>query len=52
VSHAAVFARELGIPAVLGDTTATSRFTTGDLVTVDPAAGTVVHADIEAALLA
>ncbi|MFN3215457.1 MAG: PEP-utilizing enzyme [Acidimicrobiales bacterium] len=48
VSHAAVFARELGIPAVLGDTTATKRFTTGDLVTVDPVAGTVVHAGIEA----
>jgi len=44
VSHAAVFARELGIPAVLGDPTATTRFTTGDTVCVDPIAGTVTAA--------
>lgn len=36
VSHAAVLARELGIPAVLGDTTALNRLTTGMTVTVDP----------------
>lgn len=36
VSHAAVLARELGIPAVLGETTALNRLTTGMTVTVDP----------------
>jgi rifampicin phosphotransferase len=36
VSHAAVIARELDIPAVIGDTTALTRFTTGTIVTVDP----------------
>jgi pyruvate,water dikinase len=36
LSHAAILARELGIPAVLGDTTATARLTTGMTVTVDP----------------
>ena len=36
LSHAAILARELGIPAVLGDTTATTRLTTGMIVTVDP----------------
>jgi len=44
VSHAAVFAREFGIPAVLGDPTSTTRFTTGDTVRVDPIAGTVTAA--------
>lgn len=42
VSHAAVIAREFGIPAVVGDATAFARITTGDLVTVDPAKGSVV----------
>jgi rifampicin phosphotransferase len=36
VSHAAVLARELGIPAVVGDATAFDRLTTGMMVTVDP----------------
>ena len=36
LSHAAILAREFGIPAVLGDTTATTRLTTGMIVTVDP----------------
>jgi rifampicin phosphotransferase len=36
VSHAAVLARELGIPAVLGDATALSRLRTGMTITVDP----------------
>jgi phosphohistidine swiveling domain-containing protein len=36
VSHAAVLARELGIPAVLGDATAMRRLGTGVTVTVDP----------------
>jgi pyruvate,water dikinase len=37
VSHAAVLARELGIPAVVGDVSAFDRLTTGMIVTVDPA---------------
>jgi phosphohistidine swiveling domain-containing protein len=41
VSHAAVIARELGIPAVVGDTTATERIVTGTTVTVDPVRATV-----------
>jgi rifampicin phosphotransferase len=39
-SHGAVVAREYGIPAVVGVAAATSRLTTGDVVTVDGAAGT------------
>ncbi|WP_279580674.1 PEP-utilizing enzyme [Fodinicola feengrottensis] len=34
-------ARELGIPAVVGCGTATSRLTTGDRIRVDGAKGTV-----------
>lgn len=41
LSHAAITARELGIPAVVGCRTATAVLRTGDLVTVDGAAGTV-----------
>jgi pyruvate,water dikinase len=41
LSHAAVLARELGIPALIGDLDARDRITTGMLVTVDPSAGTV-----------
>jgi pyruvate,water dikinase len=41
VSHAAVIARELDIPAVLGDTSAFDRFCTGTIVTVDPVTATV-----------
>lgn len=41
VSHAAVFARELGIAAVLGDISATARFSTGETVCVDPISGKV-----------
>ncbi|HUP85020.1 MAG TPA: PEP-utilizing enzyme [Acidimicrobiales bacterium] len=42
--HAALVARELGLPAVVGLADATTRFRTGDLVTVDPATGSVVAA--------
>lgn len=42
LSHAAILARELGIPAVLGDLTATTRLTTGMTVTVDPTNARVV----------
>jgi len=41
MSHGAVVAREYGIPAVVGVAGATERITTGQLITVDGAAGTV-----------
>jgi pyruvate,water dikinase len=41
LSHAAIVARELGIPAVVGCRDATMRLHTGDRVRVDGAAGTV-----------
>jgi phosphohistidine swiveling domain-containing protein len=42
ISHGAVVAREYGIPAVVGVPDATTRLHTGQIVTVDGAAGTVV----------
>ncbi|MFD6446222.1 PEP-utilizing enzyme, partial [Promicromonospora sp. NPDC060204] len=41
LSHAAIVARELGIPAVVGCGNATMRLRTGDLVRVDGEHGTV-----------
>ncbi|HET8877843.1 MAG TPA: PEP-utilizing enzyme, partial [Arthrobacter sp.] len=41
ISHGAVVAREYGIPAVVGVPDATTALRTGQLVTVDGAAGTV-----------
>ncbi|WP_115787132.1 PEP/pyruvate-binding domain-containing protein [Arthrobacter silvisoli] len=41
-SHGAVVAREYGIPAVVGVPDATSRIRSGQTITVDGAAGTVV----------
>lgn len=41
-SHGAVVAREYGIPAVVGVPEATSRLATGQRITVDGGAGTVV----------
>lgn len=41
LSHAAIVARELGIPAVVGCGSATTRLRTGDLVRVNGAQGTV-----------
>ena len=41
LSHAAIVARELGIPAVVGCGDATMRLKTGDRVRVDSTAGTV-----------
>jgi phosphohistidine swiveling domain-containing protein len=41
LSHAAIVARELGVPAVVGCGNATMRIRTGDLIRVDGAAGTV-----------
>lgn len=40
-SHAAIIARELGIPAVIGDATAMTRFANETTVTVDPICATV-----------
>ena len=45
VSHAAVTARELGIPAIIGDSTACRRIQTGCTVTVDPVRATVTVID-------
>ena len=44
-SHGAVVAREYGIPAVVGVPDATMRITTGQTVTVDGAAGSVLPAE-------
>jgi phosphoenolpyruvate-protein kinase (PTS system EI component) len=41
LSHAAIVARELGIPAVVGCGDATMRLKTGDRVRVDGGQGTV-----------
>ena len=41
MSHAAVIARELGIPAVIGARSALSDIPNGALVEVDPVAGVV-----------
>jgi pyruvate,water dikinase len=41
LSHAAIVARELGIPAVVGTGNATMRLQTGDRVRVNGMAGTV-----------
>ena len=42
MSHGAVVAREYGIPAVVGVAGATEQITTGQQITVDGAAGTVI----------
>ncbi|NTU26117.1 phosphotransferase [Bacillus tequilensis] len=41
LSHAAIIAREYGIPAVLGTRTATERLRNGDIVTVDGSSGCI-----------
>jgi pyruvate,water dikinase len=41
--HAAIVARELGVPCVVGARTATTVLRDGEIVTVDGAAGTVVE---------
>lgn len=43
LSHAAIVAREFGIPAVVGCGNATTVLHTGDVVTVDGASGTVTR---------
>lgn len=49
ISHGAVIAREVGIPAVVGVPEATSRITTGQLIEVDGAAGRVVLTAVSSA---
>jgi rifampicin phosphotransferase len=46
LSHAAIVARELGIPAVVGCGSATTRLRTGDWVRVDGGQGTVERLEI------
>ena len=50
--HAAVIARELGIPALIGESTAIQRITTGAMVTVDPVAGRLSLAVVPAPAVA
>ncbi|MBB5953559.1 pyruvate,water dikinase [Saccharothrix tamanrassetensis] len=45
LSHAAIVARELGIPAVVGCGNATTRIRTGDRIRVDGGLGTVTPVD-------
>jgi pyruvate,water dikinase len=45
LSHAAIIARELGIPAVVGCGDATARLKTGDWVQVDGGTGLVMLLD-------
>ena len=46
-SHAAIVARELGLPCIVGAHDATRVLTTGLVVTVDGAAGTIVAGQIQ-----
>jgi phosphohistidine swiveling domain-containing protein len=41
LSHSAIVAREYAIPAVVGAFGATQRISTGDIISVDGAKGTV-----------
>ncbi|MGH6693561.1 MAG: PEP-utilizing enzyme, partial [Gammaproteobacteria bacterium] len=43
LSHPAIAAREYGIPCVVGAKDASRKLTTGEMVTVDGAAGTVTR---------
>ncbi len=45
--HAAIVSRELGIPCVVGTGTATSKLKTGQIITVDGAAGIVYKGKVE-----
>lgn len=45
-SHAAIVSRELGIPAIVGTTQATTMLKTGEVVTVDGSTGKVYEDDI------
>jgi pyruvate,water dikinase len=43
LSHAAIIARELGVPCVVNTGSATRQITTGDRIAVDPLTGTVAQ---------
>ncbi|NEA37478.1 PEP-utilizing enzyme [Streptomyces sp. SID13031] len=43
LSHSAIVAREMGIPAVIGVEAATTKLHDGDLITVDGAAGRIIR---------
>jgi rifampicin phosphotransferase len=45
-SHAAIVAREYGIPAVMGTGTGTRTLTDGQLVTIDGSTGRVIAAAV------
>ena len=45
LSHGSIVAREYGIPAVMGTGVATARIKSGQIITVDGAAGTVCVAE-------
>ncbi len=45
LSHGSIVAREYGIPAVMGTGVATRRIQTGQMITVDGGAGTVILLD-------
>jgi pyruvate,water dikinase len=45
-SHAAIVSRELGVPAIVGTEHATKILKTGEMITVDGAAGKVYEGDI------
>lgn len=47
LSHAAIVAREFGIPAIVGCGNATTLLKTGDIVTVDGSAGVVTKMNID-----
>ena len=47
LSHGSIVAREYGIPAVLGTSTATKRIRTGQVITVDGSAGVVTFQEID-----
>ncbi|MEZ5226730.1 MAG: PEP-utilizing enzyme [Acidimicrobiales bacterium] len=51
-SHAAIMAREFAVPAVVGTRTATIDLVDGELVTVDPRAGTVTRVETHQTLAA
>jgi pyruvate,water dikinase len=48
-SHAAIVARELGLPCIVGTHSATQSLTTGMLVTVDGSEGTVIAGRVDEA---
>lgn len=41
LSHSAIVSRELGLPSIIGVTNATTRLSTGDLIAMNGAAGTI-----------